>query len=282
MKRAWVLAATFLMVALLATGCSNQANEATNVGGLEAPADGYPGAGAVNDTTGSDAGAAEAPAEGYAEPEGSEAETPTDEPADEAGSDSGAAGIEGKTVVFVMVKDSSEASYSVGEEFFEGATERLGIDPGLVDTVGVTQDVGGQFTIDLSEAPALVSGDFTADISKLSSNQERRDERIREQWLESSLYPQATFTATGIEGVPDNYADGEPFTFQLLGDLTIREVTQPATFEVTATLEGDALSGTATTNILMTDYGFDPPSFMGMFDVANEVLVTVTFVATQE
>jgi polyisoprenoid-binding protein YceI len=63
--------------------------------------------------------------------------------------------------------------------------------------------------------------------------------------------------------------------------MTIREVTNPQTFDVTARLDGNTFTGTATTYLLMRDYGFEPPSILGMLQVTDGVTVTVTFVATE-
>jgi polyisoprenoid-binding protein YceI len=65
------------------------------------------------------------------------------------------------------------------------------------------------------------------------------------------------------------------------GDMTIREITQPQTFDVTAHLDGNTFTGTATTYLLMQDYGFEPPSILGMLEVADGVTVTLNFVAQE-
>lgn len=183
---------------------------------------------------------------------------------------------------FTVVTEESDAGYAVFEEFFAGAVDRFGVELGETTTVGLTEEVNGTLVLDFSgDAPTLVSGEFEVDISQLTSDQSRRDERIREQSLESDTYPIATFVASGMEGFPAGYSEGEEVNFTLLGDLTVRETTQPASFDVTATLQGDTITGTATTMILMTDFGFDPPSFAGIFTVGNEVTLTINITATE-
>ncbi|MEI2726769.1 MAG: YceI family protein [Verrucomicrobiota bacterium] len=107
----------------------------------------------------------------------------------------------------------------------------------------------------------------------------RRDARLRTSWLESDRYPQAEFVATEIVGMPADAALGEEVSFQVRGDLTIRDITQPVTWDVTAAIDGDTLSGTATTLIYMRDFGFEPPDIAGMLRVTDGVTVTVVFVA---
>ncbi len=94
-------------------------------------------------------------------------------------------------------------------------------------------------------AAALGDNRFHADLSLLESDQALRDQWIRENGPQFGVYPDAVFIASAIEGAPSSYTEGEEVSFRLLGDLTIREITQPATFEVSATLDGTTLSGSA-------------------------------------
>jgi polyisoprenoid-binding protein YceI len=105
------------------------------------------------------------------------------------------------------------------------------------------------------------------------------DNAIRGRFLESSKYPNVTFTPTAIEGLPQSYQDGQEITFKVTGDLTIREVTKPVSFDVTATLSGDTLSGQAVTTILMSEFGFGPISIAGILNTEDQAKVTLNFVA---
>src|SRR5207302_9148397 len=60
--------------------------------------------------------------------------------------------------------------------------------------------------------------------------------------------------------------------------LPIHDVTLPVVFETEATVRGDTLSGTATTDILMTDFGVEPPS-VGSTTVENAMTIAVQFTA---
>lgn len=215
--------------------------------------------------------------ESYPQPASEEPYNPYPEPDEAEGNSEAAAGSR----TFQVVTEESDASYSVEEEFFGGAVTRLGKELGFFGPVGVTQEVSGQLTLNLDGSPTLESGEITVDISQLTSDDNRRDGRIRDRHLESAKYPLATFVATGIEGAPESYADGQEATFMLLGDITIREITKPMTFDVTASLNGDTITGVATTELLMTDFGFDPPNVSDMFIVQNEVFVTVNLTARE-
>jgi len=84
---------------------------------------------------------------------------------------------------FVILAEESQASYIVEEEFFQGAVDRLGEALGLTDTVGSTSEIEGD--LQLTDSLAFESGQFVVNIRSLTSNQTRRDDRIREEWLES-------------------------------------------------------------------------------------------------
>ena len=63
--------------------------------------------------------------------------------------------------------------------------------------------------------------------------------------------------------------------------MTIRDVTKPVTFDVTGKLEGDTITGSATTQILMKDFGIDPPSVAGMLTVKDGVMIKLNFTAKE-
>lgn len=175
---------------------------------------------------------------------------------------------------FTIEEGTSQATYSVHEELFDQeVTSRT--------TVGSTFQVEG--TMELRIDPnnggvAVGENQITVNLESLSSNEARRDNRIRREWLESTTYPVATFVAKEIQGFPAGIQEGEEATFQLVGDLTIREVAQSTTFTTTAILNGDMISGTATTQIFMRDFGFEPPNVMGILSVTDGVIVTFRFV----
>jgi polyisoprenoid-binding protein YceI len=147
----------------------------------------------------------------------------------------------------------SEACFQVGEIF-----------PGLGEfrvAVGVTHSIEGEVEIDRANVANSLIGDIVININEFQSDEPRRDGAIRGQWLESDKFPYATLANAEVLGLAQRaYVDGEALNFTVRGDLTIRDVTRPTDFAVTATLTGDVLVVQAVTDILMTDFGFDPPN----------------------
>jgi polyisoprenoid-binding protein YceI len=48
-------------------------------------------------------------------------------------------------------------------------------------------------------------------------------------------------------------------TFDLVGDLTVHGVTQTKTWKATATFADGEVTGTATTTVLISEFGMEPP-----------------------
>ncbi len=211
------------------------------------------------------------------------AEAPaTTAPAESATEAASGAPVSGQRT-FVIDPAASQASYLVDEEFFAGALAKLGIAAGLADVIGSTQEIEGRLTLNLDDLSApLGENTFTVKMNTFTTDQNDRDKWIRENGPRFNDYPLATFTATGVEGAPATYNEGEEVSFKLSGDLTIREITQPATFDVTARLSGGTLTGTATTRLKMSDFGIEPPNFANTLTVTDEFGIEVQITAKEE
>ncbi len=173
---------------------------------------------------------------------------------------------------FLIVPGDSTVTYEVGEVF-------LNQDNAFNLAVGVTSDVNGEILVDRNNPQNSAIGLVRVDVSKFESDSQRRDNAIRERFLESSLYPVVEFTSREIQSLPESYQEGQTIEFQVSGDLTVRDVTKPVIFDVSLIGEGDSITGEATTTILMSDYGFGPISIGGVLNTEDEVKVKFIFVA---
>lgn len=182
---------------------------------------------------------------------------------------------------FVVVPGESKAFYIMEEEFFQDALAKYGIPIGQGETIGSTDQIEGVLQLDLDTATVGTS-QFTVNLTSLETDQSRRDDWIRENALESNTYPLATFVATEIRNAPADYQEGSEANFQLAGDITIREVTNPVVFDVTATLEGNTIQGVAEADLKLTDFDIEPPSFIGTLTVKDDFVVRVEFTAREE
>lgn len=183
-------------------------------------------------------------------------------------------------VTYLIVPEESTASYIANEEFFGLALDKYGIPAGLADTVGTTQAIEGHFQLNWDDLNSpLGESTFTVDLNTLESNQTLRDEWIRDNGPQFATSPTATFVGESLEGAPTSYILGEEVNFQLTGQMTIREITQPTTFDVSAKLEDGTVTGTATAELLMSDFGITPPDFANTLTVADAFEIKIDFTA---
>src|SRR5262249_52138722 len=101
--------------------------------------------------------------------------------------------------------------------------------------------------------------------------------------LDTRTYEYITFTPTEIKGLQGAAEQGKPLTFQIAGDLTIRDVTRPVVFDVSAKADSARqLSGTASATINRADYKLDIPSVPFVADVGEQVRLDIDFVAAAQ
>ncbi len=156
----------------------------------------------------------------------------------------------GSGKVYKIDPTQSEAHYEVSETFFQG--NRLNL------AIGRTKGIAGEVLVDFANPANSQIGTIVIDVSQLTSDEDRRDNFIRRNFLQSAQYPQATFKPTKIEGLPASVKPGDQLTLKVTGDLTVKQTTKPVTFDVTLTANQDKLTGTATTEIALSDFGVGP------------------------
>lgn len=172
--------------------------------------------------------------------------------------------------IFEIVPEESEVRFLIFEE--------LGGQPNTV--VGRTDQVAGQIVVDFDNPAASVLGTIRVNVRTLVTDSELRNRAIRSQILQSVDFEFAEFVPTGLEGLPDTITMGTPITFTISGNLTVRDVTKPVTFEARVTPVAETrLQGLATATVLREDYGLEIPSVPNVANVANEVGLEIEFTA---
>jgi polyisoprenoid-binding protein YceI len=149
-----------------------------------------------------------------------------------------------------------------------------------VTVVGTTDQVAGELALDLNDLSSAQVGVLQINARTLATDSNFRNRAIQNEILETGTYEFITFTPTAVTGLPASVGIGEEVTFTILGDLTIRDVTQPVTFNVTATaVSENQISGTATAVVSRATYNLNIPSVPDVANVEDEVQLTITFVA---
>jgi polyisoprenoid-binding protein YceI len=124
--------------------------------------------------------------------------------------------------------------------------------------VGTTTGVTGTIALSPSAQLDLNASKITVDLTGLKSDESMRDQFVQRNTLQSSQLPSATFTPTQITGLSSIPTSGSA-TFQLSGNLTVHGVTKPVTWTVSATFDGQQVSGKATAPFTITEFGMSVP-----------------------
>ena len=173
---------------------------------------------------------------------------------------------------FTLTQAGTEARFSLYELL-------MGQDKTVV---GVTSLVEGSLTVDPANPSSTVISPIRIDASDLTTDSDRRNGAIRRFVLQSNqaAYQYITFTPTAIAGLPAAVNVGDTFSFTVQGDLTIRDVTYPETFELTVTVNSEnELVGLGKTTIMRGNYGLTIPSVPSVANVGEEVQLEIEFTA---
>ena len=179
--------------------------------------------------------------------------------------------------VYEILKDKSKVGYLAPKQF---------LNSGLETVEGVTSEIIGEFTLELSECDQSDSCLYITnllirvDISTLKSNNSIRDSAIKSQWLESKLFPEAVFKIDELV-IPNKNFDSK-VEDTIVGKLSIREIELDTPFSITAYLDGDSIFISGFTEIDTTWFGFDAPTKFNAWEVLNPIGIKVELVAKQK
>jgi polyisoprenoid-binding protein YceI len=143
---------------------------------------------------------------------------------------------------------SSFVGYRVNETFANSKANTA---------VGRTPSVGGTLTLSGS---TITGVEITANLSRLKSDDDRRDGRLREQAIETNEFPEATFHLTTPIDLGSLPADGATISADAIGDLTLHGVTRQVTVPIQARLSGDVVTVTGSLEIAFADYNIEKPT----------------------
>ncbi len=174
-------------------------------------------------------------------------------------------------VLYRISQDESQVSFTLTEDLRGVPTT----------VVGTTDQIAGDIVVDFTTPSNSQVGQIRINARTLVTDNEFRNRAIRGEILESSKdeYEFIEFTPTAVTGLPAAVTAGETITFQLTGDLKIRNITQSVTFDVTATATEERLEGSATVVVTRTQYNLVIPSAPGVANVSEEVTLQIDFVA---
>jgi polyisoprenoid-binding protein YceI len=158
----------------------------------------------------------------------------------------------------------SVAGYRVREQLANLSAES--------DAVGRTEAVTGSVTVEGDANGAqLTAGTLTVDTTTIQSDESRRDNRLRNEGLETDQFPTATFTVTQPVEVPAAALAGTPTDVTLVGDLTLHGVRKSVEIPAQAQLTDGKIQVAGSLTFPLSDFDISSPNVGGfILSIADE------------
>ena len=154
------------------------------------------------------------------------------------------------------------------------------LDGNVHNTHGSVKKIEGRVTLAISPDAALKKAEvsISMDADDLDTDNEKRDTRMKDKFLEVKKYPRIDFTSTDVTSLLGTeeiilFQAGNPLTIDLPGKLALHGVTKVITVEATLSLVGDRFIAKGKTTLNLKDFNIKNPSMM-LLRVSNEVQIT--------
>ena len=168
------------------------------------------------------------------------------------------------TLRFAVAPEGNEARYRVREQLAGLSFPN--------DAVGVTSAVTGAIVVDAATGRVQSNASrIVVELAGLTSDQNRRDNYLRTRTLETEQHPTAVLVPTELRGLTWPLPTTGTVTFQLIGNLTIKQATRSTTWEVTLDLSGTTMTGTATTSFTFADFAMTKPRVASVLSVDDTI-----------
>ena len=177
------------------------------------------------------------------------------------------------TLIFSIVQSESEVRFTL-DELLRGSPTTV---------VGITDQVAGEIAVDPANPANSQVGTILINARTLATDNDFRNRAIQNEILDTGEFEFITFVPISITGLPGSVAVGDTISFQITGDLTIRDITNQVAFETTVTVVSEErLDGSASATVARADYDLQIPNVPQVADVDEIVLLEIDFVAGVE
>ncbi|MEJ5254202.1 MAG: YceI family protein [Acidimicrobiales bacterium] len=167
----------------------------------------------------------------------------------------------------VAPADDVFAGYRI-QELFGGETLKS-------TAVGRTRAVTGTMTI---AGGSVTAARIEVDLTRLTSDQSRRDAFLRGNALQTDTFPTASFTLTDPVALPEGLTVGEQIELRVVGELTLHGVTRTVELPLRATWNGSTISVAGGVQITLAEFGIEPPRLpIVTVDEVGELEVQLVF-----
>jgi polyisoprenoid-binding protein YceI len=143
--------------------------------------------------------------------------------------------------------------------------ERLASLSAESDAVGRTSDVTGSIMVENDgTTTTLTGGTLTVDTTTITSDEDRRDNRLRSEGLQTDSYPTAQFTITQPVDIPAAAVSGTATDLTLVGDLTLHGVTRSVSIPAQARLVDGTIQVAGSISFPLSDFEIVAPNIGGL------------------
>ncbi len=175
--------------------------------------------------------------------------------------------------IYRFVPDESEMRYTIAERLRTSGRENT--------IQGHTRTLDGFILLDAANPARSRVCEVAVNMASFESNSATRDRVVRLGYFDVLNYPQAVFQSAELRDFPAEPQRGAPVAFVIQGPLTIKGRPVSTTWQVTATLEGDTLRGTAETTLQLSELGVGPVRIPDFVESGDTVNMRFIFLATR-
>lgn len=169
--------------------------------------------------------------------------------------------------IFRIDPTHSSLTYEVQETFAGHPSSKA---------TGTTNGIAGDFSVHAADLSKTRVGTIVANVEQFHSDNNLRDARIRQDFLQSARYPLARFTMRSVTGLRGKLVQGKAYPFTMTGALTVKGTTVMATFHGTAKVQGQVLTATASTTAKLSRFGAGPIEIAGLVRTADDIELTLS------
>ena len=168
-----------------------------------------------------------------------------------------------------LAPTGNEARYIVRELLAANTIEN--------DVVGKTDAVSGVIALDAAGKVIPAESQITVMLTNLKTDSDRRDNFVRRRTLETETHPTTTLRVAEMRGAPSPLPTSGTFTFTVVGDLTLKGVTKPTTWSVTALASRTGFTGTAKTSFTFAEFELTKPRVPVVARVDDPITLELQF-----
>ena len=201
---------------------------------------------------------------------GAEAPAPTAaHPATAVSASTAPAGAASGQIRLVLASGGNTARYKIREQLADLDFPS--------DAIGETTAITGLLVITGDGQVVKEDSKFTVELKTLQSDKSMRDRFIQRNTLQTGSFPLAEFAPSEAIGIPSPPPTSGNVAFQLVGDMTVHGVTHTTTWDVTGQVNGQEITGQASTVFHFADFGLEIPRVMRVISVEDSIRLEYDF-----